>query len=276
MSDSANPTPGFRLDPTTLRQSREPPQPPPRLLGDYARDMTAMQEWMKQLHMSLLQSGLGDPVYQFAAVDIDPDAPPDPKLTTMGRSQATANMALQKVAATTKSLEEATQALAAAQETIATLQEGLAANSFEPGTRLLFQQSNAPLGWTKDTSHNNKALRIVSGTAGSGGATGFTSVFGSKTPTGTISVSGTVGNTTLTVNQIPSHAHATTAFYTGGGAGTENYSAASPVLNRNPRNTDTAGGGLSHNHSWSGSATFSGAAMDFNVAYVDAVIAIRD
>lgn len=104
MSDSANPTPGFRLDATTLRQSREPPQPPPRLVGDYARDMSAMQEWMKQLYMALLQSGLGDPVYQFAEVEIDPAAPPSPKLTTMGRAQATANLALKQIGETKDAL----------------------------------------------------------------------------------------------------------------------------------------------------------------------------
>lgn len=93
MSDSANPTPGYRLDPVQLRPSREPPQPPPRLTGNYQTDMSAMQEWMKQLHGALLNSGLGDPSYQFAAAEIDPAALPSPTLTTIGRAQATANQA---------------------------------------------------------------------------------------------------------------------------------------------------------------------------------------
>ena len=48
----------------------------------------------------------------------------------------------------------------------------------EPGTRMLFQQTAAPTGWTKDTTHNDKALRIVSGTASSGGTLSFSTVFG--------------------------------------------------------------------------------------------------
>jgi hypothetical protein len=61
---------------------------------------------------------------------------------------------------------------------------------FESGTRMLFQQSTAPLGWTKSTTHDNKALRIVSGTTGSGGTNTFSSAFnGSQS----ISISGSTG-----------------------------------------------------------------------------------
>lgn len=60
---------------------------------------------------------------------------------------------------------------------IAAAIEGL----LESGTIALFQQTSAPTGWTKKTDHNNKALRIVSGTASSGGTTSFTSVFTSRT-----------------------------------------------------------------------------------------------
>lgn len=66
------------------------------------------------------------------------------------------------------------------------------------GTKMLFQQTSAPTGWTKDTTHNDKALRVVSGSAGSGGATAFTSVFGSGKSTGSY---------TLTTSDIPSHTH---------------------------------------------------------------------
>ena len=45
----------------------------------------------------------------------------------------------------------------------------------------LFQQTAAPSGWTKSTTHNDKALRIVSGTASTGGSTAFTSVFTART-----------------------------------------------------------------------------------------------
>jgi hypothetical protein len=53
---------------------------------------------------------------------------------------------------------------------------------FATGTTLLFYQASAPTGWTKVTTHDNKALRVVSGTGGgSGGTTNFTTVFASRT-----------------------------------------------------------------------------------------------
>jgi len=46
---------------------------------------------------------------------------------------------------------------------------------FASGTALVFAQTSAPTGWTKSTTHNDKALRVVSGTASSGGSvTGIT------------------------------------------------------------------------------------------------------
>ena len=70
------------------------------------------------------------------------------------------------------------------------------------GTRMLFQQETAPAGWTKDTTNDNMALRVVSGTpVVVDDQQTFTTVFSST------SVAGTVGDTTLTVNQMPTHAH---------------------------------------------------------------------
>jgi hypothetical protein len=72
---------------------------------------------------------------------------------------------------------------------------------FVSGTLMLFQQTSAPTGWTKQTTHNDKALRVVSGSASSGGSTAFTSVFASRTPSGSVSGSnsgGSIANTTVT------------------------------------------------------------------------------
>jgi len=50
------------------------------------------------------------------------------------------------------------------------------------GTVMLFYQADAPTGWTKLTSENNKALRVVSGNGGSsGGNNTFTSMFSQRT-----------------------------------------------------------------------------------------------
>jgi hypothetical protein len=75
----------------------------------------------------------------------------------------------------------------------------LAAGAYFPaGTALIFQQSAAPTGWTKQTTHNDKALRIVSGTAASGGSVAFSSAFSAGT---------TVDGTAISVSQMPAHNH---------------------------------------------------------------------
>ena len=47
------------------------------------------------------------------------------------------------------------------------------------GTYMLFDSTNAPTGWTKSTSHNDKALRLVSGSVTTGGSTSFSTVLSS-------------------------------------------------------------------------------------------------
>jgi hypothetical protein len=150
--------------------------------------------------------------------------------------------------------------------------------AFPAGTAMLFAQTSAPTGWTKLTSHDNKALRVVSGTASSGGSVAFTTAFSSQ------GVSGTVGNTTLTTSQIPSHRHYVRGDFRGDSIGVRfgpNDSPAGTNMSPdgNPVNTTTytgrlygwdEGGGGSHNHS------FSGTAINLAVQYVDVIIATKD
>lgn len=142
------------------------------------------------------------------------------------------------------------------------------APGFPAGTLMLFQQTAAPTGWTKQTTHDNKALRVVSGAAGSGGSVAFTTAFASQ------SVAGTVGGTTLTTTQMPSHAHQVVSgrqsvgffntFTTSGaylsdvGSATGNAGSA------------TAGSSGSHDH------TFTGTAINLAVSYVDLIIASKN
>lgn len=57
-----------------------------------------------------------------------------------------------------------------------------AGSDFQPGVSSLFFQAAAPIFWTKQTTHNDKAIRIVSGTGGgAAGSTAFTSVFAART-----------------------------------------------------------------------------------------------
>jgi hypothetical protein len=138
----------------------------------------------------------------------------------------------------------------------------------------VFFQGSAPTGWTKSTSHNDKTLRVVSGTGGgSGGTDSFTTVFpNSPRPISVPSVpmSGTVGNTTLSTPQIPSHAHPNGGFtqltYTGGGD--VGYAAG---WVRSTPGTGAEGGGGAHAHPWSGTASFS-SSIDLRVQYIDVIV----
>lgn len=134
--------------------------------------------------------------------------------------------------------------------------------SIPSGTVMLFGQTSAPTGWTKDLTHDNKALRVVSGTAGSGGTVDFTTAFASQ------AVNGTVGNTTLTTAQIPAHAHSGSMTYGAPGVaagGNGWYVGTSGLVD-----TGSQGGGGAHDH------TFTGTAINMAVRYVDVILASRD
>lgn len=122
-------------------------------------------------------------------------------------------------------------------------------SSFPAGTMMLFQQTSAPTGWTKQTTHNDKALRVVSGTASSGGSVDFSTVFG-KTATDA---------TTLTNSTIPSHTHNVP------GPG---------VLGISSWETTGGSGGIASQSTGSGGSHTHG--MDIRVKYVDLIIASKD
>ena len=128
---------------------------------------------------------------------------------------------------------------------------------FPTGTIMLFQQTNAPVGWTKQVAHNDKALRVVSGTASAGGSYNFSTVFG-KT--------GTDGHA-ISVAQMPPHNHGYTG--TQGNSwpdGADDNVAVGNYLSH-PRVTqlNNQGSGAPHSHT-----------MDIRVQYVDIILASKD
>lgn len=146
--------------------------------------------------------------------------------------------------------------------------KAIGAAAFPAGTRMLFVQASAPTGWTKVTTHDNKALRIVSGTGGgSGGSHSFTTALNSPRP-----VAVTVNNHTLSEAQMPYHIHSTTITLQGwagrDGTGGELTTDIGPTAGR-AYISSGAGGGGAHNHSASGS-------LNLDVQYVDAIIAQKD
>ena len=157
----------------------------------------------------------------------------------------------------------------------------ISTKAFPTGTRMSFQQTAAPTGWTKDTTAglDNSAMRIVTGSVINGGSVNFTTAFASQTPSGSVSitaVSGTAGATTLTTPQIPSHSHPIRDGLAPGGPGA-GYAGGNNASGAN--STGNTGGGGSHDHPFSfssGSGTFSGSAINLAVKYYDFIIAAID
>ena len=143
---------------------------------------------------------------------------------------------------------------------------------------MIFQQTNPPTGWTKDTtSVNERALRVVSGTVGSGGNTNFTTAFQSARATS----GGGVGNRTLTKTMLPAILGRFTidAFINGSGDFTNPTGSASKFINNTSANgpsgstnqcTLDIGDATAHNHG------FTNPTVNLAVRYLDVIIAVKD
>jgi hypothetical protein len=142
---------------------------------------------------------------------------------------------------------------------------------FSSGTRMTFNQTAAPTGWTKDTSTDNAGFRLVSGSTSSGGSVDFTTAFNATRAVTVTSMSGSAGATTLSTPQIPSHSHSYQS-YCGGtnftGAGRQR-DVPTEVFN-----TNNTGGGGSHTHPFSFST--GAGTVDLAIKYVDLIIAQKN
>ena len=134
------------------------------------------------------------------------------------------------------------------------------------GSLMFFQSTTAPTGWTKQTTHNDKALRVVTGTATPGGSSSFSTIFASRTATGT------VGDTTLSTPQIPSHTHTIGNFTQSGSFSgfAEGAPFTAPTLHPGGGQSGPTGGGGSHTH------PFTGDSLSFQVLYVDLIICSKN
>jgi hypothetical protein len=150
-------------------------------------------------------------------------------------------------------------------------------SSIPSGTKMLFAQTSAPAGWTKLTSNDDAALRVVSGAAGSGGTVGFTTAFSAT------SVSGTTGSTSLSEAQMPIHRHFVSTNVVNGGApssvnslvrqrttaGDSDYYLEGTSAEPSVLRSSATGSGAGHDHTFSGS-------LNLAVKYVDVIIAQKD
>jgi len=130
-----------------------------------------------------------------------------------------------------------------------------AGGGFATGTRMSFQQTSAPTGWTKDTTAgiNDSILRLVTGSVSSGGSVAF-STWAAQTASGA---------TTLDTSQIPSHTHTYNYQPESGsslGINTGYSGSVSPS-----GTTGATGGGGSHTHS-----------LTQSLKYYDFIIASKD
>lgn len=172
-------------------------------------------------------------------------------------------------------------------------------SSIPSGTVMLFQQTAAPTGFTKITTHNNKALRVVNGSVTTGGTNSFTDALNASNNTSStsVSISGSTASTSLSAAQMPSHTHYianrdnnfptqlssnpnfTVTANSNGGAGNNDYIMF--ASNNNSSNlagkTSAAGSGSGHTH---GRGSLAGASHNHNlnldIEYVDIILASKD
>jgi hypothetical protein len=127
------------------------------------------------------------------------------------------------------------------------------------GTTMIFAQTAAPTGWTKSTTHNDKALRVVSGAASSGGSVAFTTAFSAARV-----LSGSTDGHALTIAEMPAHTHSQETMVVG-----VNF-AAGGNFNTTTTQTGSTGGGAAHSH------TLASGSVNLDVQYVDVIIAVKD
>lgn len=154
---------------------------------------------------------------------------------------------------------------------------------FPVGTRMPFQQTTPPTGWTKETgaAYNDAGLRFTTGTVATGGTASFNTTFASRTPTGS------TGNDTPSISKTASHEHFVVRSGNSGGSA---ISSSNTLGERWPSSPDeeayglksiaaagdanigvssTTGSSTAHSHS------FTGNAMDFAVKYVEMCIGVK-
>jgi hypothetical protein len=135
------------------------------------------------------------------------------------------------------------------------------------GTLALFAQTAAPTGWTKSTTYDDAAIRVVSGTASSGGSTAFSTVMAARTI-----ARANLPNVTLGTTSNGAHSHSLSGggsvYSNGGSFFTATGTGASSVF------VDSIASGGAHTHttdSINGGVTQT--TMDFAVKYLDTILA---
>lgn len=130
------------------------------------------------------------------------------------------------------------------------------AKPFPAGTKMLFQQTSAPTGWTKITSAalNDAAIRLTTGTVGTGGTDAFTTTFGTGKATAGFS---------LTAAHNGPHNHSANDF---ANIGTAQGGCCQTTYGPTGGGTGSSGSGTAHAHNLN----------NMNLKYVDCIVASID
>jgi hypothetical protein len=163
---------------------------------------------------------------------------------------------------------------------------------FQLGAAWTFYQSTTPVGWTKVTTHDNKALRVVSGTGGgSAGTNAFTTTMSSFVVGGPLTSSNSLSGHPVSVPEITSHTHGNGGFiglaevpaflnpdgaFTGwnGGDVSRNGGGWTRTSPNSGGDTSSPDGvrGAAHSHGFSGSGTVPNQPLSIAVQYIDIII----
>ena len=133
---------------------------------------------------------------------------------------------------------------------------------FPVGTVMLFAQTAAPIGWTKLTTNDNHALRIVTGTASTGGAINFDALF--------VAAKASVTHV-LTTSELAAHSHrqqidGEDAFQLGTASGSDwGTQTTGQIADAVTENTGPTGSGSGHTHN-----------IAMNVKFVDVIRASKN
>ena len=166
---------------------------------------------------------------------------------------------------------------------------------FPTSTAWVFYQTSAPTGWTKSTSHDDKALRVVSGNGGgSAGTNAFTTTMSSFNVGGPLTSSNALGGHPVSTSQIVSHSHSSGGFiglaavpqllnpdgaFTGWNGGDVQRAGGWTRTSPNgggDTNSPTGVRGASHAHPVSASGTVPNQPLSISVQYIDTIICTFD
>jgi len=136
---------------------------------------------------------------------------------------------------------------------------------FPAGTQMSFFQTLAPTGWTKGSTHDNKAIRLVTGTASTGGTTPFTDAFDELNIIRT-----NLPNVTINTTADGSHNH--TIANAGNSVNISNSPVDSSAAGLSSETTSTA---PNHTHSISLNGGVAQVPIALDVEYVDAILATK-